>query len=129
MLFADEQYLCPSRDWILNSFAPAFAQFKRSIGLTLPDGLVWRAEKFDCDNFTRLAASYADFMHCAQSGPDAGLAFGEFWYTASFGAHAINLAIVAGEGNKPELLFFEPQECRRVLLTEKEIQSCRAVRF
>jgi hypothetical protein len=131
-LFADDSYECPSEGWVAETFARDFARFKQSVAGNIA-GLAYNPEAFDCDDFARLAASYAGLLHRASRGiqDKTALAFGEFWFDSNTtkGGHAINIAVVAGPDQRPKLLFFEPQTCEILNLSQSEVESCRAVRF
>jgi hypothetical protein len=133
LLLLDSDYVCPSEKWVREVFAPDFKAFKQSLAWSIQHAvdLEWVEEEFDCDNFSLLATSYASILHHAtrsrKKEARTGFLFGEFYYTMGtfpFGGHAINAAIVTNERNRPRLLFFEPQDCTIVQLTQSEIESC-----
>lgn len=97
--FADSEYVAPSRAWL-----GEFAGHVRSIAPT------YKPEKFDCENFARLAASQADLALYASLEEGAGHTFGEATCTlkdesGKFQAHALNV-VVCDDG---EVYAFEPQ--------------------
>jgi len=119
--FADSSYNVTTQSFINGTFSEAWFRLMNGLGLS------YKAESYDCDDFAKLAAAYAQILH-GRTHRDSGLAFGEFWYSrGSGGKHAINVAVVYG--GKYELLFFEPQNCKQVRLSKQEIQSCQFVRF
>lgn len=129
-LLPDDNYACPSEHWVTKVFPSAFRKFKASIAQGV--SLEWGVDIFDCDDFARLAASYAELLHRAtKTRLEASLAFGEFWFFSETlgGGHAINIAVVAGQDQGPKLIFFEPQDCSILNLSQSEVESCYAVRF
>lgn len=124
----DRKYVSPSEPWIGGTFSDALNTLKFQLGLQ-----EWTAEEFDCDDFARVSAAYASILHHKTAGREkgTGLAFGEFHYMkdAPYGGHAINIALVAASDGKPKLVFYEPQTCKIVHLSQKEIDSCITLRF
>lgn len=106
----DESYACPSKDWVQGPFSLSLR--------TALDGYGFSRDRFDCDDFARLAWTIANL--CNHDCPsDCGLAFGLLFYTRDYGAaHAINFFIAEG------VHFYEPQTQRIVELSRKEIESC-----
>lgn len=134
-LIADASYVLPAENWVRTTFAAAHQVWIKSLGA---DG--WISETNDCDDHARGAAFFASLLHSkTPKAPEAGLAFGEFWYVRAdgAGAHAINAAVVptprsprAVAGKSPfGLLFYEPQTFRLVTLTKQEIASCTGYRW
>jgi hypothetical protein len=121
----DGGYSLPARDWIDGEFSSALGNLLGQLGFT------YSSEKRDCDDFARMAASYAALLH-SKMVPVSGLAFGEFWYTRSDlnggGGHAINCYVVR-EGGELGLHFFEPQTQQTINLTKDEIESCSFCRI
>ena len=123
-LIADDLYSLPTREWFLGKFARAFGRLLWAAKL-----VAWIQNRFDCDDFARLAAALAGILHKLSSKQPTGLAVGEFWYQRAGGDnHAIAVAIVEEAGDW-DLVFMEPQTQRELKLTEEEIQSCIAYRF
>src|SRR5574341_626886 len=122
---ADLLYALPARDFIEKEFAAALQKFYWQLRVNQ-----WLPEKGDCDDFARGAAFFASLLHRRTHGaPDAGIAFGEFWYFSETlnGSHAINVAIT--KTDRLHLVFFEPQQFRVIPLTETEVQSCSGIRI
>jgi hypothetical protein len=119
----DTQYSLPAEDWLSGSFASGLGSLLGQLGFA------WSAEKMDCDDFARFAASYAALLH-SKSGNKTGLAFGEFWYTRADGqGHAINVAVIRSGSGELALRFFEPQTQSIVELTKEEIATCEFCRI
>lgn len=122
-MVADGNYSICTQDW----FCGAFARALRTL-LFQMQSTVWRSESNDCDDFTRIGATFAQMLHNrGGKHPDTSLAVGEFWYVSTEGPHAILAAIVKKDGYK--LFFLDPQDQRPKLLTYDEIASCSAYRF
>ena len=122
----DNLYVLPSRLWIEKEFSQALSQFQRSLKTS-----VWTAEENDCDDFSRFAAFFAEYLHYNTQNklPKTALCFGEFAYQRDIGgAHAINVFLYR-ENNKVQMAFYEPQTCKVVVLSESEKMSCLFYRF
>ena len=102
VFFVDETYACVSKSWLFKAFGPNWISVIRQYL-----GVKYTSQAYDCDNFARGAASWADILHViTPEHPKSGLAIGEFVYaTDDGGAHAINIVIC----NDLEVVFFEPQ--------------------
>jgi hypothetical protein len=121
-LLGSAQYVLPSPTWLFGPLASAWLKFVQAMGVS-----GYAPEKNDCDKAARLCAAFAGILHARTPGaPNAGLAFGEFWYVRAVGgSHAINVAIAAGDQPTTfDLLFMEPQNGKQVHLTREEIESC-----
>jgi len=122
-ILVDKNYVCPSREWVKK-------YYKWYLDICWKMELKWKPD-YDCDDFARLAAAYAQISHYTTEwkGPGVkpeGLAFGEYFYVRENGsAHAINLILV----EQAQPLWWEPQTGRELKLTRKEIESCFYVRF
>jgi hypothetical protein len=111
----DEDYNCPTREWVQNEFSTAYWNNLKSLGLEN-----YVSEGNDCDDFARLAWAMASVCN-ARTQPRKGITFGIFCYvTREDVGHAINV-FVTGDGH---VRFWEPQTCREVALTPDEISSC-----
>jgi hypothetical protein len=124
---ADENYSCPSLNWVEEIFAPSLSSLLSQLSAD-----IWTPEDFDCDDFARMAAAYAGLLHHLTVGreKDTALAFGEFWYVRDIGGgHAINTTVVSGKNNEATAIFFEPQNSSIVNLSRTEIESCLGLRF
>lgn len=122
-MVADGSYSLCTQDWFCGAFAGALRTL-----LFQMDSTLWRSESNDCDDFTRIGATFAQMLH-SRGGkhPDKALAVGEFWYESEDGPHAIVAAIVKQGDHK--LFFLDPQNQKPKLLTYDEIASCSAYRF
>lgn len=116
-----------SEGWVKEKFSPNFIWFVQKT-LGIPRRL---PEIFDCEDFTRAGAVYAQVLHAKEimkdetAMPMSGFAFGEFWYvTDKQIGHAINFAIVLDKKRNSKLLFFEPQNGQIVNLSTNEIAHC-----
>jgi hypothetical protein len=97
--FADSNYVAPSRAWL--------TEFAAHMRVVAPS---YKPEKFDCENFARLAASQADLALYASLEEGAGHTFGEATCTrqndqGKYETHALNL-VICDDG---EAYAFEPQ--------------------
>lgn len=121
----DDRYMLPAKSWIAGEFAEALQWDQEKLGLSR-----YVYSKNNCNKFARHAKDFADRCHLATESPDdTALAFGEFWYVTDAGpGHCINCA-VCRENAELELVFFEPQSCRLVNLSKKEISLCSGARF
>lgn len=120
---ADSNYSLPDGDWINGEFANALHTFLSNLGIS------YEAEKSDCDDFARFAASYCGLLHSKMS-HSTGIAFGEFWFTRDNGnGHAINVFVTRDANEKLTLRFFEPQTQSELHLSDEEINSCDYCRF
>lgn len=121
---ADRAYAMPTRQWMLGPFAEALARLQFEFGVNK-----WTAEDNDCDDFSRLAAAFAQVLHVNTPGHPAAtaLALGELWYVQDNGeGHAIVFALC---GPLPEdVLFFEPQDGTEKHLSDREKQNVTLVR-
>lgn len=71
-------------------------------------GFKYETERRDCDDFARLAAAWAGYLHGEQTDAgDSGLAFGEVWCAAK--AHAFCFAVHRSDAEVLYLRFYEPQ--------------------
>lgn len=117
---SDATYAKPTLRWLSSTFWDWFWEQRTGLGLR-----VW-SRRNDCDNFARAYCQAAADAHALSSGNnDEGLAVGEFWYQRERGGpHAIVIAYTdAGR------VFIEPQNGRRLELSEPELKSCFFVRF
>ena len=122
---ADRAYVMPTRQWMLGPFADALRRLQFEFGVNK-----WTAEDNDCDDFSRLAAAFAQVLHVNTPGhpPATALALGELWYVqdGGKGGHAIVFACC---GTDPQdVLFFEPQDGTEKTLSETERQNVTLVR-
>lgn len=123
-IIVDKNYVCPSRKWVKNYYGWYWRICKQM-------NLSWSPD-YDCDDFARLAAAYAQIAHSTTKWNGVGvkpegLAFGEFFYKRKKDgeAHAINLVLV----ENAEMSWWEPQTGRELKLNREEIVSCFYVRF
>ncbi len=123
-LTLDSTYSLPTKDWVVNDFAPKYMDFIKQMKIS-----DYTTEENDCDNFSLAAKFYANVLHHQEKSmaKHTGIAFGEFGYTQSMNGsnHAIDI-ILTQETNKTNIviLFFEPQTGQLVNLTQKEYESC-----
>jgi hypothetical protein len=114
----DVVMFAPDRAWIEGTFPSSYASFLAGVkgaGFTGP---------VDCDDHTRAASLCAQLIK-------PGLAVGEYMYHHRSGkAHALNVAVVKGTGDRLELVFWEPQTMHVVAMTKDEVENgCIAWRF
>lgn len=121
VILADESYLLPSYHWLSNTFPAVLRDYKNRIAV------IYARNTNDCDDYARIAAALAQYLNF-QTGAEAALAFGEFWYIRNDGqGHSINCAVVF-DNDDFRLLFFEPQNERLITLSRKEIEACTFIR-
>jgi len=113
---ADSQYALPTMQWVTGPFSDALRKLQYEFKVNR-----WTREDNDCDDFARLSAAFAQVLH--SNTPDhpegTALAIGEIWYVQDTGgAHAINFAVCGPEHT--DVIFYEPQRCATVLLSEQE---------
>jgi hypothetical protein len=119
---ADRVYMMPTRAWIEGAYSDALASVQEFFHTQ-----EYAEEENDCDDFARLAASFAQILHHNTPGhpPATALAFGELWYKCDDGInHVLNIAICGGE-----VVTYEPQSLRIVTVSATEKQRVNAVRF
>lgn len=119
---ADRCYAMPTRGFVMGAFSSALWSFKSFFQV-----LNWTEEANDCDDFARLAATFAQILHflTPDRPPATALALGEFWFVRDDGTgHAINLAL-CGE----EVVAYEPQTRNEVTLSADEKRRGMLVRF
>lgn len=122
---ADRAYAMPSHQWLLGPFAASLGTLQFEFRVKQ-----WSAEDNDCDDFARLAASFAQVLHVntPDHPPATALAVGELWYVLDDGgAHAINIAICGP--NISDVVFFDPQTRDVKTLSSKELTSATMIRF
>lgn len=129
IFLADEVYVLPDHDWVINELGSVVNEWQEKLGLT------YTKECWDCDNFGMFADLLVSLCH-AKNHPEieAGVGFGQFWYQVSgFTPHA--LSIYAQHDPNPttgRLLsfhFWEPQTKTPVLLSLDQITSCKLCLF
>ena len=127
----DSYYDLPSRKWFEKTFPKALLKFWRKNKLVRYDFKYrryrWKfvAESNDCGNAAKGAVWFGGVYNFRDKG-EYQKAIGEFWYIDKrIGAHAIVVALL----DNRKLAFMEPQTCKPVKLTAKEIRSCYAYSF
>jgi len=119
---ADRKYAMATRGFVMGVFSGALWTFQAFFKV-----LNWTEEANDCDDFARLAATFAQILHflTPDRPPATALAVGEFWYCTDEGSgHAINLAICGDE-----VVAYEPQKRYDVQLSDAEKDSGMLIRF
>lgn len=119
---SDQSWNLPTIKWVTGKYSSYYRSKLFGWGLWK-----WKPD-YDCDNFARHFAAFAQTSHAKTNKIEKaeGLTIGEFWYRdENVGGHAINIVI------SDKVYFIEPQrsKCNIVKLTEKEIQSCMFCRF
>lgn len=124
ILWRDERYVVPSREWMNGEFATLF----RKLNFALSSS-IYRPGSNDCDKWARRAASFACDLHNATPGaPEAGLAIGEFWYDRAVDGqdHGINHFLIENApGGDLDFAFWEPQQYGEITLIQQELSICR----
>lgn len=127
-IMADEGCTIPSYRWVWTTFA---ADWRRWLEMVGPLG--YKPSSNDCDDFARQCAVVAQICHARTLKPkhavETALAFGEFWYMATNGAHAINVFVYSDDDAVLRLGFFEPQSSSIVKLTTAHVRSCYFARL
>jgi len=118
-VLADASYACPTKKWV----GKFFVWYRWCCARV---GVVWKG-CYDCDDFARLAAAFAQISHYLSDCEDKpqGLAFGEFWYDSELGPHAVNIILIEDS----EAIWYEPQTGKELNLTDEEKESCCHIRF
>lgn len=122
---ADRRYALPTRGFIEGAFSSALWSFQKFFSI-----LNWREEAQDCDDFARIAAGFAQILHCLTPGrpPATALAVGELWYVRDSGdGHAINVALCGG--GPDDVVCYEPQTRKVVELSVTEKARVSLIRF
>jgi len=104
ILLADDGYTVLSETDVTYRLAPAFSNLLAQLGFK------YETERRDCDDFARLAAAWAGFLHGEQKRTppmQSGLAFGEVW--CALKAHAFCFGVHGGDATRLLLKFYEPQ--------------------
>ena len=122
----DRAWECPPERWFTGEYSMKLHEFFGRLNVS------FRADTFDCDDFARGAAFYAQVLHRGDAGRVKGtaLAVGELVYTAEqtpnggpAGRHAINFAVVLGADGAKRLVFYEPQLRLPLTLSRREVES------
>lgn len=119
--FVDDIYAQIDKEWLSTYFVISLRSFIELYNIR------YSKNGFDCDNYARTAANWADILHLnTPNAPKAGIAIGEFCYTMdSGGGHAVNVAIC----NNGEVVFFEPQTQKIIILSDDEKWNALDCRF
>jgi hypothetical protein len=130
----DQNYVCPSRQWLMGAFMQTWKRNLLNLGL-----IEWKAEVWDCEDISDLCMAMVKVDHAIfYHGDPAGIAFGGWGYIPDISrtvqnpngsGHWINLAVVCED--PIEFAWFEPQiplggtePIGLVTLSKKEIASC-----
>lgn len=109
--FKDESYLIPTKQWVVESLSPNLKQFLFDYSLTR-----YKEGSNECDKFSLYGKTVANILN-AKNKSKSGIAVAEFAYLQSINSHSIN-AILTHDGNKFELVYFEPQIASIVQIDE-----------
>lgn len=123
LFVSDDDFLCPSFEWVKKDFAKYWEKYKFDRQLTK-----YIPERRDCDNFALMAMTEAKFLHQkTKNNKDilADLAFGEIFYTRDkdMVSHAVNCFFYYNDDSKLDIGFFEPQNSKIMNFTEFETES------
>lgn len=123
---ADRAYALATLGYLLGAF---YRWFKDEMFRVV--GNEWN-KRFDCDDFARFFAAWAALANRiadkAEGHPE-GLAVGECWFKQdSGGGHAINIALTEID-EALAVVFIEPQNGKRLALSQSECHSIFYVRF
>lgn len=94
---ADMTYLLPSKDWLIGTAGPAFAQWVSKLAGPYVE------QRFDCDDFSLFAATFMRILHRDSTKEKSGIAFGIVWEAGI--AHAYCIA-----RHEDGWAAYEPQE-------------------
>ena len=122
---ADRRYALPTRGFIEGAFSSALWSFQKFFSI-----LRWSEDAMDCDDFARIAAGFAQILHCLTPGrpPATALAVGELWDVGASGeGHAINVALCGG--GPDDVVCYEPQTRKVVELSVTEKARVTLIRF
>lgn len=115
----DDDYSLPTKRWILGPFSEAFSNRLIDDGVSVP-----RTNANDCDDFAYRAWDFAKILNTRSNPSDLAIAFGVLVFypdNANGIGHAINFAIVSNEG---EIMFYEPQTRKELILSTSEHYLC-----
>lgn len=114
----DRNYALPSEQWLAGDFSNSFMKMLKTMKSNS-----WLEERNDCDNFAEGARWFAQILHNNTMEQPCALAFGVICYKRDIDGvgHAINLVLVFDEVYK--LVYYEPQNGSRLLLSPKEKAS------
>lgn len=116
----DTFYRCPTLDWVKGPFRDGWLTFINGLGVQ------YNAERWDCDDYARMCAAYAQLLNGNTPKADkCGLAFGVFAFVRGLDyGHVINVFMVQEPGSQGVITphFFEPQPtaCGLVDLTNDD---------
>lgn len=123
---ADRDYGLATLAYLLGAF---YRWFKDEMFRVV--GNEWN-KRFDCDDFARFFAAWAALANRIAKkvgGHPEGLAVGECWFVQDTGGgHAINIALTE-IGDVLTVVFIEPQNGKRLELSETERHSIFLVKF
>ena len=123
-IILDESYLIPKKSWFFGPFADSLRDNLFALGVSS-----WKPEVNDCDSFAVAGRHWANVLHARSTNIEAGISIGEFYYYKNVDEmtdkHAINIAVVDNEG-KLEVVFMEPQNGRKLILTKDQKRNCEA---
>ena len=129
VIVADRNYNLPTMTWLRGPFAKAFRAFMSEYGTSK-----WRTT-FDCDDFARAYQLLAQMCH-TQTGiaeermQAEGIAIGRVYYMMdSGGGHAINVVVTADNQGINTIKYMEPQTCKALYLSDRELSSRWFVEF
>lgn len=120
-VFFDDMFAQVDKHWIETVLKDSFNDFRARYKIA------YNTQAFDCENFSRLYANWADILHSRTPGhPVSGIAIGTFAFTRDDGLnHAINIAIC----NNGEVVFIEPQSGNIIQLSDNEKWNALDCRF
>lgn len=119
---ADRSYVCPTEDWFFGEFAEALRVLYQELGVA-----TFEEESNDCDDFTRLAAAFAQVLHHRTGAHrKSALSIGEFWYFRG-GNPLDEHAFLIARFDTRAVGFMEVQNQSRAYLKENE--KCTRYRF
>ena len=109
--FVDNFYASLDKTW-MHSFTMQFYDYQNDFGQK------YGISSIDCDDYSAMASCYAKLT--TKRGPNLGIPFGEYYFWRDDGIkHALNFAIL-NENTGLKLIFFEPQNCKPIILSETE---------
>lgn len=120
MFFSDGEYMCPTKDWVNDTFVKHFTQFLFDFNVR-----VFVEGRNECDKFSLYGRTVANILNRHNTKGTGGIAVGEFVYLDGISAHSINFIIVSDSNGNLHLMYFEPQIMKEVKLNRDNIVPLR----
>jgi hypothetical protein len=113
LVFRDTNYLIPTEEWVRKDFSEELSSFLFDFNIRS-----YKEGRNECDKFSLYGRAVANILNAHNSNkPDTGIAVGEFVYMDGIDPHDINVFIVSDESEKLKLIYYEPQVCQIIEMT------------